>query len=534
MLLDFRTLDANVDLTSDVCIVGAGAAGLTLARGLLERGRRVTILESGGLDFDAATQDLYAGSNLGCEYYPLVDSRLRFFGGTTNIWGGRCAVLDAIDFEQRDWVAHSGWPIGSAELEPWYRRAHDALELGAFDYGPALWQQVERAAPDFDPGQLAVSLWRFDEVAERFAHSRMRDVLDNPRLTVCLHANLVKIRASDNASGIECLHARALGGAVRDVRATHYVLACGGIENARMLLASQDVEPAGIGNRHDQVGRYFMEHPHGRAGRIDGPNAYRLWSAFRKRYPADSVPIAPVLRLSEAAQRAHGVLNSAVTFKLQRDPSRGEPLAQKLYQHLKHSIEPTRSGRQAHHLLRALRKWAHVSVRSSLLRARARAGTVGLQVLVRGEQAPNPLSRVLLSDTRDALGVPRANLDWRLEALDRRTVLILGQVLDTELRRLGLGTLQRSEWLDQDSACWPVDPTIGNHPIGGYHHMGTTRMSAAPQQGVVDAECRVHGYGNLWIAGSSVFPTAGWANPTLTILALAHRLAARVDTELSG
>lgn len=532
MLLDLRELPATASLDADVCIAGAGAAGLTLARALLAHGRRVVLLESGGLDFEATTQALYAGANLGFDYYGLEDARLRFFGGTTNIWGGRCALLDPIDFQRRDWVPHSGWPIGLGDLEPWYRIAHAELALDDFDYGPGPWQAITPDAPGFATARLAVGLWRFDELTERFAHARMRELLAAPGLTVCLHANLVHVQARPEGSGIACLHVRSLDGLPREVRARHYVLACGGIENARLLLASRDVEASGIGNRHDQVGRYFMEHPHGRVGRITGPNAYRLWAAFRKRYPAGSVPIAPVLRLADAEQRARAALNSAVTFKLQRDPRRGEPLAQQLYQHLKHTLDPTEGGRRAHHVFRALRKWVHLHVRDALERARAAAGITGLQVIVRGEQAPDPRSRVRLSAERDALGVPRADLDWRLGALDRHTVSVLAQVLDEELRRLGLGALEPAAWLAGGDERWPVDGTIGNHPIGGYHHIGTTRMSASAKDGVVDADCRVHGYPDLWIAGSSVFPTAGWANPTLTILALAHRLAARLDAAL--
>jgi choline dehydrogenase-like flavoprotein len=153
-------------------------------------------------------------------------------------------------------------------------------------------------------------------------------------------------------------------------------------------------------------------------------------------------------------------------------------------------------------------------------------------LLIRGEQAPNPASRVVLSERRDALGVPLADLDWRLSDIDKRSVACFTEALAKEFQRLGLGTIQTEAWLHEESSTWPVDPTVGNHPIGGYHHIGTTRMSSNPRTGVVDADCRMHQIDNVYIAGSSVFPTAGWANPTLTIIALALRLGDHLRRQL--
>jgi choline dehydrogenase-like flavoprotein len=152
--------------------------------------------------------------------------------------------------------------------------------------------------------------------------------------------------------------------------------------------------------------------------------------------------------------------------------------------------------------------------------------------MIRGEQAPNPASRVTLAPVRDALGVPQARLDWRLSAQEKHTVAVLVERLSAEFERLGHGRIKPADWLADPSPAWPVDPTVGNHAIAGYHHMGTTRMAASPAQGVVDADCRVHGYDNLYVAGSSVFATSGWANPTLTILALARRLGAHLAGRL--
>jgi choline dehydrogenase-like flavoprotein len=539
MLIDLRKdngapVDAGDAFRADVCIIGAGAAGLSLARRLVQRGHEVCLLESGGLDFEQETQDLYRGANVGMPYYDLDQSRLRFFGGTVAIWGGRCALLDPIDFEHRDWVPHSGWPIGRADLDAYYRQANDQLELGEFNYEHDIWSALGVADPGFDPDKIDAELWRFDETMERFAASRARDLIEAPNLRVLIHANAVKLQAGADARTIEHVEVRPLRGVPRQVRARHFILASGTIENARLLLASNDVEAAGIGNRHDLVGRFFMEHPAGRIGKVETAQPFELWAALQKRFMREGPPLAPALRLGDAAQREHRALNSIVTFKLQRDPSRGVALGNRLYHNLKHSIAPSRGGRALDHAYRAIRSWIHRSVRNNVERLRARAGLTGLYLITRGEQAPNPDSRILLSSERDALGNRRADLAWQLSDIDKHTARVFARVFDEELRRLGKGRVVPSAWLAEPGPQWPIDPTVGNHPFANYHQMGGTRMSASPAQGVVDADCRVHGYANLFVSGGSVFPTGGWANPTLTIIALALRLGDHLDARLAA
>ena len=325
-----------------------------------------------------------------------------------------------------------------------------------------------------------------------------------------------------------------LGGQRARVSATAYVLACGGIENARLLLASRDVESGGIGNRHDQVGRYFMEHPHGRLGRMHSAGAYAIWNSFRKRFPAHAshegrspgggTPIAAVLAPAPALQRELGILNTALTFKWQRDPRRGMHAARRLVQNLKQQLDPNRKNRHLWHVYRRLSSRYQRHLAATLTHAQAHLPGHRLNVMIRAEQAPNPESRIRLSERKDALGCPLADLDWQLGKQDKYTLQQLSLTLEAELSRLRLGHFEAEPWLDDESLAWPVDATVGNHPIGGYHHMGTTRMSTNPESGVVDKDCAVHGYQNLFVAGSSVFSTGGWANPTLTILALAHRL----------
>ncbi|MGD9471405.1 MAG: FAD-dependent oxidoreductase [Novosphingobium sp.] len=524
MLIDLRSDAQALGNPGDICVIGAGAAGVCLTRILAAAGHDVILLESGGLDFEQATQDLYVGANVGMPYYDLEESRLRFFGGTVSIWGGRAAKLDPIDFERRDWVPHSGWPIGMADIEPYYRAADRIFELNDTDNGENIWQRLGIDPYDFDPTQIDTALWRFDEAAERFAASRTRDLFNAPNVRVVLHANAVKLQAGPDARTVEHVDIKSLSGANCRVKAHHFVLACGAIENARLLLASDDVETAGIGNVHDQVGRFFMEHPTGRIGKVETDKPFALWDAYQKRFPRRGPPLAPALRLGNAVQQRKSALNDIATFKLQRDPKHGVALGNKLYHNLKHSLSPDRKGRFLDHTYRGLRAWFHRKLRSNVERLRAASGMTSLYLIVRGEQAPNPASRVLLSAQRDALGSRRADLDWQLSELDKHSARVMAETFGQELERLGMGQVTPSDWLNEAGSEWPVDPTVGNHPIAGYHHVGGTRMSAVPSSGVVDSDCRVHGYGNLFVAGSSVFSTCGWANPTYTIVAMALRL----------
>jgi choline dehydrogenase-like flavoprotein len=531
MLIDFRKSPEAASHQAEVCVIGAGAAGVTIARRLLRAGKDVMLLESGGTDFEAATQELYRGANIGHPYYDLDEARLRFFGGTVSIWGGRAALFDPIDFEKRAWVPHSGWPFGRAELDPWYREAHAEFELGEFDYGEDdAWRTLGLTDPGFDAARLATRLWRFDEASERFAASRAKDLIGAANVRILTHANVVRIGANREANRVEHVEVCALGGgAPSKVVARHFVLACGAIENARLLLVSNDVEPQGIGNSRDQVGRYWMEHPTGRIGQVETERPAEWWALFQKRFMKAGPPLAPLLRLSDAVQRESRTLNSIVTFKLQRDPKKGVALGNKLYHNLKHRLDPNRRGRALDHLYRGLRARFHRTVREPLERLRARYAGAGLYLIVRGEQAPNPDSRVVLSEKHDALGQRRADLDWRLSELDKHTARVFAEVFGEEARRLGHGGVTPSPWLAEPGTQWPVDPTVGNHPIAGYHHLGGTRLGSDPASSVVDPDCRVHRYANLHVAGSSVFPTAGWANPTLTLVAMAIRLADRLS-----
>ncbi len=477
-------------METDVCVIGAGAAGLTLARELAGAPFRVALLESGGFDPDPPTQALYRGRVHGRRYFTLDACRSRQFGGSTNCWQGLCRPLDPIDFEARDWVPHSGWPFQAAALAPFYVRAQQVLRLEDFAYDAGRWATPEHAPLPFASGAIESRVF---QVAPTRMGELYRDEITGARnVDTWLFANAVEIETDAEARSVRSVRVATLDGNSFPVRARLFVLATGGIENARLLLASNRVQQAGLGNGNDLVGRFFMEHPHVVAGAFLRSGSAVSLSFYRAR-EAGRVKLAGYLAGSDALQREERLLAfSAFLAQEAALPDFERALGRVVYEGDVAGGEPV-----------------------------SRAVFFMNEI----EQAPNPNSRVRLGEERDALGMPRVRLEWRLSSIDKQSIRRSHLILGRELGRAGLGRLQLM--LSEDEYEWP--PELG----GGRHHMGTTRMHEDPKQGVVDAEGRVHGLANLFVAGSSVFPTGGAANPTLTLVALALRLADRLKEEMA-
>jgi choline dehydrogenase-like flavoprotein len=519
---DARTLTAAV-VTADVCVVGAGAAGITLARELA-RHARVVLIESGDFDFHRRTQSLYRGENIGLPNYSTVHSRVRMFGGSTTRWSGQCRPLDAIDFEQRDGIAHSGWPFAREELEPYYPRAQDSCKLGPYDYRPSFWCPAADGALPIEDAALERRIFQFSYPRD-FGQAYRAELAAAANVDVYLNANVIEIQMDQPASQVTGMCAATFNGRrIRFVAGT-YVLACGGIENARLLLASNRVASHGIGNQHGLVGRFFMDHP------------YFLLGYFRPAKPAYARGIYVIEDYQDAGSEQKALaalslndrtlrqerLNGSAIFFLRRPLyktlpeyySAGAKSLVHMVDVLRRRAAPGRDlGGHARQVVSGFtdvglllgRQMAHLARSRSLLALRAIV-----------EATPNPDSRVRLGAGKDRFGMPRVQVDWRLNSSDQLGLKRLIETMHAEFARLGLGTLVEDS--SHDAAGWPHSMT------GGRHHMGTTRMHDDERRGVVDANCRVHGCTNLYVAGSSVFPTGGYANPTLTIVALAIRLA---------
>jgi choline dehydrogenase-like flavoprotein len=497
MVIDGRSIRSGDVLQADVCLVGAGAAGITLARCFDGAPFSVCLVESGGLAPDAATQDLAAGEYEGTVAIPdhLLGSRLRCFGGTTGHWTGWCRPLSGIDFEERAWVPNSGWPISKRTVDPYYDRAASVLEIRPFDNDLREVVTPDRPLLLADSGKVVTQIFHRSPPT-RFGNRYRDELVRSRNVRVCLFSNLLELEVDEDAATVTCARVGGLDGNRFRVEAKHFVLAAGAIENSRLLLLSNRVERNGLGNRHDVVGRYYMEHPHLRAGAVTltDPriNATLYYAHRNERFGHD---VAGAFSIAEQVQRDEHLMNFRVYFGPTAD-----------------------SGEEA-----AFRK----TVGSALMRLRAlEAGTDGAEQApqhfrlgVASEQAPDPSNRVTLSEERDALGSRRSKLVWHLSELDSRTVRKSVEILGRELGSRAMG---RVSLLIDERHPWPA--VMG----GGPHQLGGTRMHVDPKKGVVDANCQVHGISNLHVAGGSVFPTGGFANPTLTIVALALRLADRI------
>lgn len=543
MLIDFRSADCPDAFTADLCIVGAGPAGITIASSFANTPWRVCLLEGGGLHSERDSQALNHGLSIGPNAFDAGNSRLRTFGGATRVWGGGCIPFSAAEFAHRDWVPESGWPIDRVALDPYYARAADVcgVDPGAFEDG--------RFLPPDAPSLRTTPSDNLENrtsrnISKDFGRAHLASLASAPNLQVVLHANLLRLEAHDNAAAVHSALIGNLDGRRGRVAARYFVLATGGIENARLLLLSNDVAPAGLGNDHDLVGRYFMDHPRCRLGTYRGGDLDHLAARYSRAIDRAVAPAFHQLSLSSQTQQMLRLPSArARPFAMEQPVPAGLRSLRALRASLRRPAPGTTESDEVERtLLDALADGLpdHAPATTSTVSRRRlalqttlysdhviRAGcrklarrpavaTDRVEMVGYFEQVPNRDSRISLSDRRDALGLRKVQVDWRLSELDQAGMRESAQVIARDVATHFGCEFQPAEWLRDTSALPRVHGTA--------HHLGTTRMSDSPTTGVVDPQCRVHGVDNLYVAGSSVFPTGSWTFPTLTIVALALRL----------
>jgi len=525
MFIDSRSLPDQEVIEVDLCIAGAGAAGITIAREFIGRDLRVCLLESGGLEHDEETQDLARGEVIGLPYFPLELAQCRYFGGTTNTWSGLCRPLDEIDFEVRDWVPHSGWPFTRSHLEPYYARARSILQLGPLGDDSDAWEGEGAKRWPLSDKRVKTTIFQFSPPT-RFGEVYRDEFRRASTIRVFLYANVTEIETDDAAGTVSGLRVATLAGNEFRVSARCFVLAMGGLEIPRLLLLSNKRRSAGLGNTHDLVGRFFMEHPHLESGAIL-PSDPGIDIGFYDRHRVNGVVAFGALAIADEILRRDRMLNFSASLAFTVGDryeaarrSEGASSLRYLYRDFRYSRLPRDFW---HHLAAVIADIDEVAID---LYGEAFGEVLPIFGLYnRTEQAPDPDSRITLSTDKDRLGLNRVRLLWRLSAFDRQSIQRAHEIIGRELGRSGLGRL-RIDIEDTDTG-WPESLK------GGGHLMGTTRMHADPRKGVVDAQCRVHGISNLYISGPSVFPTGGYANPMLTIVALALRLADHLKRVMS-
>lgn len=558
MIANAESIGCNEALSCDVCVVGGGAAGITVALELGKKGIPVILLEAGGTRWDRQCQDLYKGEVLNPSTHASLELyRHRRLGGTTTVWGGRCIPFDNIDFENRNYVPFSGWPIGLKDIEPYYSQAQQYCDCGNYNYNAhqALPGAPANLIPGFQDGEVVTSaIERFSPPTD-FGKAFYSQLKGSSNITVLLKANCIEIDVSEDGSHATALHVSSLLKNRFIVKARAFVLAAGGLEITRLLLASNRVHKNGIGNDSGWLGRCYMSHLSGNISEINiagDPDQI----VYGYEQDPQGVYCRRRFYISEQAQREFHILNFAAWLdnSPMYDAAHGNGVLSlaflaKNIRAVRRRTAPENSkflsmGRGSRdtnlaHLKNVMNGIPQIAVvvpkfvcrryvgrrKIPSLMLKSRTGRYSIHYHV--EQSPNPESRLYLSDKRDTLGMPRLVVDYRVCDLDVRSIYRAHVLIDRQLREQGCGSLTFCRATEPD-VLTEIREQVG---VGG-HHIGTTRMSREPKQGVVDPTCKIHGISNLFIASSSVFPTSSQANPTLTILAFGVRIASHLSRNL--
>lgn len=519
-----------------------------MALALADAGLDVIVAEAGDRRPDAAIQDAYAGHVVDeALHSPLIDFRERRFGGSSTVWGGRCMPLDPIDYEKRDWIEHSGWPIGPEALEPFYPTAAALCEAGA-----NTWRAQDALGPDTRPmiAGFAGKDWSTDRLERSscptdFARRYSDRLQASPNIRLLLRAPVTSINLDADGRRVVDISLRDAAGAPFSIAAREVVVATGGLESARLLLASRDIHPHGIGNHRDVLGRYYQAHLAGTIGTVTFGKT-RIWHGYDR--DAQGVYVRRRLALNEAAQRQHRLGNVIARLHHPRiaDPAHGtavlsalylgQGLVPRLYRKRLAGEDMGGIGNWLRHVGNVARNpFACAGFAATMLVGRKFAKRKFPSVIVtprtgrysidfHAEQAPNPASRVYLDTDRDALGMPRLVADWRYLPEDVATLQGAFALLAQDLA--GIGHFD----YDPDT----VEAEMIRYGAYPGHHIGTVRMGDDPASSMVDADCRIHGVSGLSVAGTSVFPTSSQANPTLTAIALGLRLADHLARGIKG
>lgn len=519
MITDLRALEADRTLAADVCIIGSGAAGLALA---LELGRstlNVIVLEGGGVTLEPESQALYEVENAGAPYIGALTGRFRTLGGTTTEWAGQAIPLTQLDLQRRPWVPHSGWPIAFDELSPYYDRALRFLQVDELNYDTDLFARFGIVPPTFDASRVRYHFSKWSPTPNfKFRYRSKLEKLAN--VTIVTHANVDTITLNDAGSAVTAVSARTIEGKRLRATAREFILCCGGLENARLLLANDTQQRDGIGNGHGLVGAFLQDHPAAVVGTIaakDPDDFQRRFNMRKRRAVKYSLRCSATPNLQEQEQ----LLNVSAGFNFLPDEDSGFAVLKTVYHRLRKRQfsfgvvrDSVMSVLASPRLLQPLAMYAFMG--------RTYTPDARMELTICTEQVPRRERKVTLADSRDALGMRRLRIHWDVDDAEVRTLRRFAEILREQFESAGIAKITLFPWLSGP----PAEAKTRIRDI--YHHIGTTRMSAAPSEGVVDSECRVHGIGNLTVASTSVFPTGGHSNPTLTMLALCMRIADRI------
>lgn len=555
MIEDARSIAPDTRLEVDLCIVGGGAAAIAVALEFMKSGRKVIMIPGGGPNQSPSSIDLYRGKvSPSGSHEPLEENRLRMWGGSTTVWGGRCIPFDPVDFENRAWVPESGWPISLAELKEHISRATELSEAGEADYDarsvfPKTQPEILKGFDNDDFVSWPMERW---SIPTDYSRRYKGDLENAPNVRVLLHAHAIHLQMDPSGTTLESVKAACTPGRSFEVLAKNTVIACGALENARLLLAAKDVLPTGIGNRHDLVGRYYQSHRFGVCGCAELKDPTK---DFVYDFEKDNAGVYCRRRfwLTPQAQELHQVTN-AVGFFFRNVSGSSEHRNAMVSTVLLAKMILGGASKGPRRLLQILKDQRRELVSHLWIIVKDGPGIFGQVAAVvytrfiqkrrlpmvlpprkmnrfplffQTEHAPDRNSRVVLDESSlDDFGMPRLEARIKFSEIDYRTVTTLVTLFKERLEESGIGSFHLS---DEEKA-FLANPARQEFNSNS-HNIGTTRMAKTAEDGVVDTNCKVHGVDNLYVAGSSVFPTSGHANPTLMIIALALRLADYLRTK---
>jgi choline dehydrogenase-like flavoprotein len=552
-----KEIAENQLIQSQVCIIGAGAAGVTLTLELARKGIGVVLLEAGGLDTKAFPDQDLEGNIVDAHYHaPLPECRSRQLGGTTALWAGRCMPMDPIDFARRDYVQNSGWPIQFEELAGFYPLANKYCHVGSYDYEVSQnsINVPPTIVPDFIDDAITNSRLERWSLPTHFGKHYRKELIDRKNVRLLTDSFCINVELHPARRTVDAVTVATAPGRHYRVKAQTFIIAGGGLETTRLLLASNTIDSEGIGNTYGQLGRYYMGHLFGSIAEInfagdprktrygferDKSGVYyrrRFWISPETQKKEKILNTVLWLTNPPAADPNHcsGILSAAylaLAMPVVRDKLaplaiqkafRGQSQSENYWPHLRNILLDF--PHTAFYAPQLLFKRLLPNRRIPALFIYSRFNRYDLYY--HAEQTPQWDNRVSLEQQRDRFGMPRLQVNFRYNAQDIESVCRAHEVLADQLEsRQKLGTLKYKQ---ND-----IRALIVEQARDGFHQLGTTRMSFSEKDGVVDPDCKVHSLKNLYLCSSSVFPTSGQANPTLTIVALAVRLANHLLHSLS-
>lgn len=566
MITSADTMPDGSVLSVDLAVVGAGPVGIAIALEIANDGFDVALVESGYEKAESKAQRLAEAA----EWDPALHASMgmsvrRQLGGTSTIWGGRCVPYDRVDFERREHISNATWPVTYDDLLPYYQRACSWLKCGraAFDT-----TQMAHLPPSVVPGlpEDSASSATFERwsLSTDFAREYGDALKRSRRVRVVTGLTCTEVISGLDDTRVEKLDCRTLEGRRVSIQARGYVLACGGLETTRLLLASRGPHGRAIGDHSGHLGSWYMGHVGGVIANVRFCTPPRS-TVFGYERDIDGTYVRRRLSIASKAQRTHELPN---TIAFLANPDLADPrhrngilslayltlrspigeLVTPAAQHL--SVTgggmPGRTAGSAAqasihaHLMNVVRDCPSVGrfivgfgTRRFLAGGRkvpgffsAYSGENCYPLQYHGEQIPNRLSRVSLASDRDSVGMRKLNIDLRFSQADVDGILRCHEVWDEYLQKNGCGKLEYVS-PDPSSVVW-------SRMGGGSHQLGTTRMASKAGDGVVNEHLAVHGIANLFVASSSVLLTSSQANPTFMVIVLALRLADRLKLILSN